>query len=227
MNRSYSHQPTPQPLQCRIWARSAPYTIAHHSTGSLTHCARPGIEPTSSLILVRFVNRWATGGPPTLPLSCWNCFYPVRFLSEWMLYTGYLWRMYKLSRLHGDSTASYSKWPQVLWLNELKKTMSLFCFFCPQKRYIQRSCATFKDFILCFTKEYVVWEVVQLKCILKTVYEKPHFLEKKKSWILASFHFSSESRSKWSIEFFNMPTRQLFSGWHMNWAYTHIPAAPK
>ena len=36
-------------------AVSATYTMAHSSTRSLTHGARPGIEPTSSRILVRFV----------------------------------------------------------------------------------------------------------------------------------------------------------------------------
>ena len=34
---------------------SVTYTIAHDNTGSLTHLLRPGIEPVSSWILVRFV----------------------------------------------------------------------------------------------------------------------------------------------------------------------------
>ena len=29
---------------------------AHGNTGSLVHCARPGIEPASSWILVRFIS---------------------------------------------------------------------------------------------------------------------------------------------------------------------------
>ena len=40
----------------------------HHSSlphGSLTHWARPGIRPTSSCILIRFANHWATMGTPT------------------------------------------------------------------------------------------------------------------------------------------------------------------
>ena len=32
------------------------YTTAHGNTGSLTHLARPGIEPASSWILVRFLS---------------------------------------------------------------------------------------------------------------------------------------------------------------------------
>ena len=32
------------------------YTIAHNNTGSLTHYVRPGIEPASSWMLVRFVS---------------------------------------------------------------------------------------------------------------------------------------------------------------------------
>ena len=45
-------QPTPQPLQRRIRATSAIYTTAHGNAGSLTHWARPGIEPASSWFLV-------------------------------------------------------------------------------------------------------------------------------------------------------------------------------
>ena len=37
-------------------ASSVTYTTAHSNAGSLTHWARPGIEPTSSWILVRFVS---------------------------------------------------------------------------------------------------------------------------------------------------------------------------
>jgi len=40
------------------------YTTAQGNTRSLTHWARPGIEPVSSWILVRFVC-WATMGPPS------------------------------------------------------------------------------------------------------------------------------------------------------------------
>ena len=47
--------PTPQPQQFRIWAVSATCTTTHSNTGSPTHWARPGIEPSSSWILVRFI----------------------------------------------------------------------------------------------------------------------------------------------------------------------------
>ena len=67
-NRGYSCWPTPDPQQHRIWATSLTYTIAHGNAGSLAHWARPGIEPMSSWILVRFINRWATTGTP--PFSC-------------------------------------------------------------------------------------------------------------------------------------------------------------
>ena len=42
-NRSCSCQPTPQPQQCRIGAKSSTYAAAHSNTGSLTHWMRPGI----------------------------------------------------------------------------------------------------------------------------------------------------------------------------------------
>ena len=44
-----------QPQQCQIQAVSANYTATHGSARSLTHCARPGIEPTTSWILVGFM----------------------------------------------------------------------------------------------------------------------------------------------------------------------------
>ena len=46
--------------QPRIWASSATYTVAHSSVRSLTHWVGPGIKPTSSWILVRFLTPWTT-----------------------------------------------------------------------------------------------------------------------------------------------------------------------
>ena len=66
LNQSYSCQPTPQPQQHRLRATSATCTTAHSNTGSLTHWARPGIEPASSWFLVDFVNLWATKGTPKI-----------------------------------------------------------------------------------------------------------------------------------------------------------------
>ena len=42
--------------QHRIWAASVTYTTAHSNAWSLTHWAKTGINPTSSWILVRFIN---------------------------------------------------------------------------------------------------------------------------------------------------------------------------
>ena len=49
------------------------YTTAHGNTTSVTHWARPGIEPTSSWILVSFINRWAMKGTPALPWCLCHC----------------------------------------------------------------------------------------------------------------------------------------------------------
>ena len=54
-NPSCSRRPKPQPQQLSIWALSVTHTPGHGITGSLTHWARPGIEPASSWILVGFV----------------------------------------------------------------------------------------------------------------------------------------------------------------------------
>ena len=52
---SCSPQAAPQPQWHRVQTMSATYTTAHSNTRSLTHWGRPGIEPTSSCMLVRFV----------------------------------------------------------------------------------------------------------------------------------------------------------------------------
>ena len=52
-SQSCSCWSTSQPRQ--ILVPSATYTTAHGNTGFLTHWARPGIEPESSWILVRFI----------------------------------------------------------------------------------------------------------------------------------------------------------------------------
>ena len=48
--------PTTQPQQHRIWDSSVTYTTACGNTVSPNHWASPGVEPTSSWILVRFVS---------------------------------------------------------------------------------------------------------------------------------------------------------------------------
>ena len=48
-------RPIPQPQQHQIQATSATYTEAQGSARSLTQQVRPGIEPKSSWVLVRFV----------------------------------------------------------------------------------------------------------------------------------------------------------------------------
>ena len=49
-------RPMPQPRQRQIQATSAIYTAACGNAGSLTHWARPGIEPASSRILIGFIS---------------------------------------------------------------------------------------------------------------------------------------------------------------------------
>jgi len=63
-NQSCSHQPTPQPQQCGIGATSTTYITAHGNAWSLTHWARPGIEPAASWFPGGFVNHWARTGTP-------------------------------------------------------------------------------------------------------------------------------------------------------------------
>ena len=55
---------TPQPQQRQIRATSSTHTTGHGNARSLIHWVRPGIETTSSWMLVGFTNHWATTGTP-------------------------------------------------------------------------------------------------------------------------------------------------------------------
>ena len=58
--------PIPRPKQLRIQATSMTYAASGGNARSLSHWVRPGMEPTSSGRLVRFVTCWATTGTPNL-----------------------------------------------------------------------------------------------------------------------------------------------------------------
>ena len=52
------------PKQCHIQAAHETYPAACGSAGSLTHWERPGIQPPSSWMVVRFLTCWDTRGTP-------------------------------------------------------------------------------------------------------------------------------------------------------------------
>ena len=68
------HWPTSQPQQHRIQATPVTYTTAHSNAGSLTHGARPGMEPASSWILVPLSHEG--NSPDTLTASVPTCLTP-------------------------------------------------------------------------------------------------------------------------------------------------------
>ena len=78
--------PQPQPQQHQVWAASATYLhCSSWQAGSLTHWVRPGMEPASSWILVRFVTT-----EPQQELHLFNIFgffFLVTFLSCKMSYS--------------------------------------------------------------------------------------------------------------------------------------------
>ena len=63
-NRSCRCRPIPQPQQLGIQAASETHTTAPGNAGSLTHRARPGMEPATSWIIVRFVSAAPHREPP-------------------------------------------------------------------------------------------------------------------------------------------------------------------
>ena len=62
LNQSCGCQLMPQPPQCQIWVTSAIYTTAGGNTGSLSHWARPEIEPVSSQRLCCVLNPLSHNG---------------------------------------------------------------------------------------------------------------------------------------------------------------------
>ena len=71
----YSCQPMSQPQQCQIWALSAISITAHGNARSLTDWERPGIEPTTSGLLVSFIS--------TVPWWQIPFFFLYSFLGQW------------------------------------------------------------------------------------------------------------------------------------------------
>ena len=80
---------------------------------SLTHWARPAIEPTSSWILVRLVNCWATKGTP------WQNFW-FFLISHWLSSSG---GMLTLSYI---SESYYCPFRQPFWTWALKMLLKLW-----------------------------------------------------------------------------------------------------
>ena len=70
-NQSYSCWPMPQPKPCQIRSASATYTKALSNARSLTHWARPGIEPETSWFLVGFIFCCTMTGTPLCPFLNW------------------------------------------------------------------------------------------------------------------------------------------------------------
>ena len=73
----------PQPQQLRTQTWSAIYTTAHCDARSLTHWVKPGMELTSSWILVRFVTCWAPVGAHHWCFVLFCFFFWVCFLSTY------------------------------------------------------------------------------------------------------------------------------------------------
>ena len=71
-----------------IRAASATYVIAHGNAGSLTHWARPGIEPAIPWFLVGFVNHWNTMGTPWMLLDLKSSPPPGARIRVWWGYRG-------------------------------------------------------------------------------------------------------------------------------------------
>ena len=106
----------PQPQQRGIQAMSAIYTTAHGNT-SPTQWARPGIEPTSSWILVRFVNLWVMKGTPCLFVfneSC-NVYFSLDFFFFVCIFFFFATQTVSGSSWARDRTYTTQQQPEPQW----------------------------------------------------------------------------------------------------------------
>ena len=79
---------TSQPWQCQIQTVSATYAAAHN-TGSLTHWARSGMEPATSLTLCQVLNLLShSGNSRNFPECCMSC---MLYISQ-CLPDFFIWR---------------------------------------------------------------------------------------------------------------------------------------
>ena len=92
-------QPMPQPQQLRIWAMSVTYTTAHSNAESLIHWAGPGIQLSSSWMLVVFANRRAMTGILATSLFFFLSFVFLLLLLLLLLFLGPLPRHMEILRL--------------------------------------------------------------------------------------------------------------------------------
>ena len=68
-----------EPQQHMIQVTTATYTRAHGNVGSLSHLVRPGDEPESSWILLRFISVEPQQELLILLMYCWNWFTNIFF----------------------------------------------------------------------------------------------------------------------------------------------------
>ena len=66
--------------------RLVTYTTAHGNTRSLTHWARPGMEPATSSFLVGLVNHWAATGTPHLLFKCHHLAISVWYILQYFIF---------------------------------------------------------------------------------------------------------------------------------------------
>ena len=78
-----------QPEPHQIQAESVTYTIAHGNARSLTHWARPGIEPAFSGILVGFGIHCATTGTPRTIIHLLGLFWGKEHIECIQVFVGY------------------------------------------------------------------------------------------------------------------------------------------
>ena len=95
-----------------LWLTSAAYTTAHINAGSLTHRARPGVKPTTSWFLVRFINCWATMGTSLL-----------LFWSAWLALPSF--SLVSLARTSNRMLNSSGGWPSLLYSGLRRKMFIL------------------------------------------------------------------------------------------------------
>ena len=122
----------PQPQQCQIWAVSVTCTTAHSNSRLPTHWARPGIEPTSSWILVRFVTTERHGN------SCSVIFLLVhtglRVNKSWWFGRGFFFFFVLFCFYWWHVSSLQKKIKVIFWTKTMKKQPFFFSLSCIRGR---------------------------------------------------------------------------------------------
>ena len=157
-NQSCSCQSTSEPQQCQIQATSVTCATAFSNAGSLTHWARPEIEPPSSWILVKFLTCWTTTGTVLILKSHSIVFW----LTHFLLYSSIFNVLFFLATFKIFFWSLFFSCFAVVFLG-----LAFFCFVC--------IFVVFSASQICDLMPFIFWNSIYLYVVMFDII--PQFLD--------------------------------------------------